>query len=70
MILGLWDRQVETIIDVKLGDADADSYEYEPVVALLDRWETIKKDKHGKHFHDQQKHFFALCSLSGWNDME
>ena len=25
MVRGLWDRQVDTIIDVKLGDADADS---------------------------------------------
>ena len=29
---------------------------------LLAQWENIKKYKHGKHFHDQQKHFspFAL----------
>ena len=26
MIRGLWDRQVEDIIDVKLGDTDANSY--------------------------------------------
>ena len=26
MIQGLWDRQVEAIIYVKLGDADADLY--------------------------------------------
>ena len=29
MIQGLWDIQVEAIIDVKIGDADADSYKYE-----------------------------------------
>ena len=57
MIRGLWDRQAEAIIDVKLGDADADSYKYEPTAALLAWWETIKKDKHGKHCHDQRKHF-------------
>ena len=25
--------------------------------ALLDRWENTKKDKHGKHCHEQQKKF-------------
>ena len=43
MVLGLWDRQVDATIDFKLGDADADSYKYEPMTALLARWETIKK---------------------------
>ena len=32
---GLGDRQVGTIIGVKLGDANADSYKYEPRAALL-----------------------------------
>ena len=57
MFRGLWDRQVDTIIDVKLGEADADSYKYEPMAALLAQWETIKKDKHCKHCHKEQKHF-------------
>ena len=60
MVRGLWDRQVDTIIDVKLGDADADSYKYEPIEALLTRRYTIKKDNHGKHCHDQWKHFSAF----------
>ena len=47
--------QVEAIIDVKLGDADADSYKYEPMSALLALWETTKKYKHGKHCHYQRK---------------
>ena len=38
MIRGLWDCQFEAIIDVKLGDTDADSYKYEPMVALKARW--------------------------------
>ena len=38
MIQGLWDQQADAIIDVKLCDADADYYKYEPMVALLDRW--------------------------------
>ena len=49
MIRGLWDRQADAIIDVKLGNADADSYKYEPITALLAWWETTKKDKHDKH---------------------
>ena len=57
MIHGLWDRQVYAIIDAKLGDADADTYNYEPTTSLLARWEKIKKDKHGKHCNDQQKLF-------------
>ena len=38
MIRDLWYRQVKAIIDVKLGDADRDSYKYEPMEALLDQW--------------------------------
>ena len=37
MVQGLWDLQVDDIIDVKLGDANADSYKYEPMAALLAR---------------------------------
>ena len=62
MIRGSWDRQVEAIIDVKLVDSDADSYKYKPMAALIALWETIKKDKHSKHFHDQRKHFRRLFS--------
>ena len=57
MFQGLWDCQVDAIIYVKLGDNAADVYKYEPMAALLARWETIKKDKHGKNYHDQRKCF-------------
>ena len=57
MIRGLWDRQVDAVIDIKIGDADADTYKYEPMTSLLARWGKIKKDKHGKHCHDQREHF-------------
>ena len=60
MIRGLWDRQVNAIIDVRLGDADADTYKYYPMASLMTRWEKIKKDKHSKHCHDQRKHFSSL----------
>ena len=66
MIRGLWDRQVDAIIVVKLVDADADTYKYEPMTSLLARWENIKKDKHGKHCHDQRKHFLPfVLSVDG-----
>ena len=38
MIQCLWDIQVKEIIDVKLGDADTDSYKYEPTAALVAWW--------------------------------
>ena len=57
MIWGLWYQQADAIIDVKLGDADADSYTYEPMAALLAHWETIKKDVHGKQYQNQWKYF-------------
>ena len=66
MVRGLWGRQFDAIIDVKLGDADADSYKYEPMTSLLARWKTIKKNKHNKNCHEQQKKI-AVCSLSRRN---
>ena len=69
MVRGLWDRQVDTIIDVKIGDADSDMYKYEPTTALLTRQENIKKEKHRKHCHDQRI-FFTVCSFSGRNYRE
>ena len=65
MVQGLWDRQVNAIIDVKLGDADADSYKYEPMTALLAWWEMTKKDKTGKHCHDQWKYFSPFVPTVG-----
>ena len=38
MIRGLWDRQFDAIIDVKLVDADANTYKYDPMKSLLARW--------------------------------
>ena len=64
MVRGLWDRQVDSIIDIKLGDANADSYKYEPMTALLARWETTKKEKHGKQCHDQRKKFSPFVLLA------
>ena len=62
IIQGLWDRNSDAIIYVKLGDSDADSYKYDTMPALMDWWETIKNCKHSKYFHYQGKHSspFAL----------
>ena len=38
MIRGLWGQQTDAIIDVTLGDADADSYRFETISAHLDCW--------------------------------
>ena len=57
MIRGLWDCQVDAIIDIELGDSDLDTYKYEPMTSLLARWEKIKKNKHGKHCNDRRKRF-------------
>ena len=63
MIQDLWDCQVNAIIDVKIGDADADTYKYEPTASNLARWEKIRKDKHDKHCHNQRKHFSPFVLL-------
>ena len=66
MIRGLWNHQVDGIIDVKIGYVDTDTYKYDPMTSLLARWENIKKEKHGKHCHDQRKkNSFFFLSLDG-----
>ena len=66
MILGLWDRQAEAVIDIKISEADTYSYRFEPMEALLDWWNKTKKDKHSKHCHYQQKCLFLfLISVKG-----
>ena len=41
------------------------------MAALLVRWETIKKDNHGKHYHNQRKHFLPFVfSVDGMLGME
>ena len=57
LIRGLWESQTDAIIDVRFGDLDADTYKHKPMDKLLARWEKRKKDKHGKHCHEQQRYF-------------
>ena len=63
MVRGLWYIQVDAIIDIKLCEADAYSYKYEPIESLLSRLETIKKYNRGNHCHNQRK-YFSLFALS------
>ena len=61
MIIGcLWDRQVDAIIDVKLGDADADTYKHKPMSKLMVRWEKIWKYNQGKHCNNRRKYFLLF----------
>ena len=56
LIRGLWESQTDAIIDVRFGDANADTYKYEPMDNLLARcmdpvpnaYEVIFKEKKRK----------------------
>ena len=39
IIWGLYGRHTDDIINIKLGNDDADTYRFEPMVMLLDWWE-------------------------------
>ena len=56
-------RQTNAIIDVKLGNSNADTYRFEQMVTLLDCRDKMIKDKHGKHCQEKRKHF-SLFVLS------
>ena len=61
LIWGVYDRHTNATIDVKLGNADIDTYIFEPMKTLLARWKKTKKDKNGNKFHEQR--IFFLCSF-------
>ena len=66
IIQGLWYRQAESIIDIKLREDDTYFYQFDPMAALLYWWEKINKDKQDKHFHYQHKHFsLFILSVDG-----
>ena len=48
-IQSLWEIQTGAIIDVRFGDADAKTWNPEGMDKILDWWEKINNDKHGKH---------------------
>ena len=49
LIRGLCESQTDAIIDVRFGDADADTYKHKPMDKLVTRWEKEEKDKHGEN---------------------
>ena len=57
LIRGIWERQTDAIIKIRFGDPNCDSYKKEPMGSLIDQWEKGRKDKHGKHCHEQQENF-------------
>ena len=63
IILGLCERQTDAIIDIKLGDADAETYRYEPTHKLLYCWGEINKEKYVKNCHKQRKLFYLFTLL-------
>ena len=66
MIWGLWYRHTDVIVNVKLGYDDADNYRLEPMEDLLDRRDKKNNYKHGKHLHNQQRHFsLFVISIDG-----
>ena len=42
MIQVLWDHQVDAIIDVNLGDADGDTFQYDSITLLPAWWGNFK----------------------------
>ena len=57
LICSLRQKKTDAIIHVKLGDTDANTYGFDPLGKLLDYWKNKNKGQHGKHFHEQWKHF-------------
>ena len=46
-IQGLWEIQMESIIDVRFGDSDTDTWKTDRMGKLLDQWAKIKKERLG-----------------------
>ena len=49
VIRGLWERHTDAKINGRLGNADVDTYRFEPMQKFLDRWDKMKKDNHSNH---------------------
>ena len=62
-IRGLWERQNDSIIDVKFGDADVHTYRNDPMDNIPACRENQNKDNHGKHCHKKRKYFLCLFYL-------
>ena len=64
-IQGLWEIQTDAIVDIRFGDADAETWKTEGMDKLFPRWEVFNKDKHRKHFHNQQKKYPFVLLVDG-----
>ena len=62
LIQGLWELQTNAIIDVKIGDADADICMFEPTDKLLACWEKQKKDNNCNNCHEQRIFFYSFVN--------
>ena len=51
LVRGLRHRQTDSIIDIKMGNNDGDTYRLYTKAKLLDQWDKRNKDKHGNHVH-------------------
>ena len=61
-IRGIWDRQTNATIDVKLGDADADIYRFEPMEKLLDWWEKPRRIRMVSTY-TSNRNILSACSI-------
>ena len=69
MIRVLWGQQVKSIIDIKIGNADTDSYKYKPVAELLDWWLLSKRTSTVSNLRTN-RNIFIVGSFSIWNSRE
>ena len=57
LVGALWYIQTDAIINIRFVDADADTYNQEPMYKLLSCYEKQKKDNSGKHSYEKRKNF-------------
>ena len=70
-IQGPWESQIEAIIDIRLGDADAYTWKSFIMDKLLNGWEKTKKEKNGKDCYGQQRKFSPfVLSVDGMTSKE
>ena len=50
LILGLWEGQNDSIIDVIFGDSNTDTNKHKLMEKIMTLWEKKKKNNHGNHF--------------------
>ena len=67
LIRGSWEIHTYSIIGVIFIDADAGTYNYEPMGKILASWENQNKYNNVKHCHNQWK-IFSVFPISVWHD--